>query len=100
MSGDVAKANVLALEKRISETGERVFNIGTGVPTSVNDIVKGLEKALLAKARARHGPAIKGEVRHIHLSIDMARKHLGFDPSVGLEEGLRRTVEWTKGREA
>lgn len=94
--GDVAKANVLALEKN---AGRQAFNIGTGVPTSVNDIVGGLEKALSTKAKSRHGPAIKGEIRHIHLNIDLARKRLGFNPSIGLEEGLRRTVEWAKNRE-
>jgi len=94
---DVATANVLALELN---TSEREFNIGTGKPTSVNDIVRGLGKAISAKAKSRHMPAINGEVRHIYSDISRARIGLGFEPKVGLDEGLKRTVEWVKGRKS
>ena len=93
--GDVARANLLALE---SKSGERIFNIGVGKPISVNDIVHGLEAALSTKAKAAHGAAIKGEVRDIYLNIDRAKKHLGFEPKVQLNEGLKLTVEWAKKR--
>lgn len=91
--GDVASANLSALEKK---TRDRVFNIGTGKPTSVNEIIRGLELAVGAKAVVEHAPPIKGEVRYIHLNIERARQQLGFRPSVSLEGGLRKTVEWAK----
>jgi UDP-glucose 4-epimerase len=96
--GDVAKANVLALEKDTKGMKERAFNIGDGTPTSVNDIVRGLEAAVQTKVDVKHGPAIKGEVRHIYLNIDKAMKQLGFRPTVSFEEGLKLTVKWAKER--
>ncbi len=89
------KANILAMEK---STSEMEFNIGTGKPTSVNDIVRSLEKTLSTKAKAKHMPAINGEVRHIYLDISRARIGLGFEPKVNLDEGLKRTIEWVKTR--
>ena len=95
--GDVVAANVLALEK---DPEEREFNVGNGKPTSVNGIVRSLEKALSVNANPRHMPAISGEVRHIYSDTSRARKSLGFEPAVGLDEGLKRTVEWVKSRKS
>jgi UDP-glucose 4-epimerase len=89
---DIARANMLALEKNVNG----VFNIGSGIQTSVNDIVKGLEDALSTKAVVNYQAAIPGEVRHIYLSISKAKTVLGFEPLVTLKEGLKKTIEWNK----
>ena len=39
-----------------------------------------------------------GDVRHSHAAVEEARRHLGYEPTVGFEEGLRRTVAWFKER--
>jgi len=43
-------------------------------------------------------PARPGEMPNTWADIERARAGLGFEPQVGLEEGLRRTVEWFRGR--
>ena len=88
--GDVARANLLALAKGSG----RMFNIGTGVSTSVNDLFD-----LLAELtgygeprRARAGPERRGVPDLRHQRPGARRAGLGSRPS-GLDEGLRLTVE-------
>jgi len=90
---DIAKANLLALEK---DTDSRVFNIGTGVETSVEELYNRLKKLLDSKLSPIYGEAIRGEVRKIYLDSDLARKELGWTPENTLDDGLEKTIEWFK----
>jgi len=92
--GDVAQANTLVLEKGDGE----IYNIGTGVGTSINDIFSKLKAATGYPRQAVHGRAKAGEVFKVRLSVDKARRELGWQPAVGLEEGLRLTVEYFRTR--
>src|SRR5262249_17424285 len=89
---DVVDANVLALAQG---SGEMV-NLGTGIGTSVNDIVRELKAILDFREDAIHEPARPGEVQRIYLDASRAKRVLGWTPKVGFTEGLRRTVEWTR----
>ncbi len=89
---DVVAGNVLALEKG---SGEMV-NLGTGVGTSVNDIVRELKNITGFPEDAIHEPARVGEVQRIYLDATRAGRVLGWKPSVTFAEGLRRTVEWSR----
>ncbi len=89
---DVVEANVLALEKGSGE----MLNIGTGVGTSVNDIVRALQVILDFKEDAIHEPPRPGEIQRIYLDASRAKRVLGWSPRVTFDEGLRRTVEWTR----
>ncbi len=89
---DVAESNLLSLEKNISG----IFNIGTGIETSVNDLSKKLEKITKSKVKAKHGSAVPGEVRRIALDIKLAKKVLGWRPKIKLDAGMKETVEWTR----
>ncbi|MCX6695272.1 MAG: NAD-dependent epimerase/dehydratase family protein, partial [Candidatus Altiarchaeota archaeon] len=68
---DVALANLMALEKK---TNEKVFNIGSGVETSVNKIAQELKKLTNSKVNPTHSQDVKGEVRRISLKIERAKK--------------------------
>jgi UDP-glucose 4-epimerase len=92
--GDVVNANVRALE-RLDVAGP--VNIGTGVESSVNDLLRHLGRAVENPAKAIHGPAKAGEQRRSAVDPSRAKKLLGWTPQVTLEEGLRRTVEYFKG---
>ena len=92
--GDVARANVLALDKG----GGRMYHIGTGVETTVNELFDRLAELTGYDRPRRHGPALPGEVFRIRLSADRARDELGWVPEIALEEGLRRTVESIRGQ--
>jgi UDP-glucose 4-epimerase len=87
---DVAAANLRALE-RPRLTG--AVNIGTGVETSVNDLVRALGRAAGVRMTATHGPARRGEQRRSCLDAGLARRALGWAPAVPLEEGLARTLD-------
>ncbi len=85
---DVARANVLALERG----GGGIFNIGSGVGTSVNQIFDGLARLTRFDQEAVHGPAKKGEVSRIFLNAEKANRELAWKVEISLEEGLDRTV--------
>ena len=90
---DVAEANLLAVEKK---TKNRIFNIGTGKETSVNEIFEKLKNLTKSKINARHGPAIKGEVKRIALNVSLAKKELGWMPKKSFDEGLKNTYTFFK----
>jgi len=89
---DVVEANVLALS---GGSGEMV-NIGTGVGTSVNDIVRELKSITGFAGEAIHLPARPGEVQRIYLDASRANRVLGWAPKVTFREGLEKTVEWSR----
>jgi dTDP-L-rhamnose 4-epimerase len=89
---DVARANLLVMERE--EANYEVFNVATGVGTTVMAFARSLRDAY----RARVDPATPGEFRPIdyrHLVLDTAKiRALGWAPSVPLAEGVRRYAEW------
>ncbi|MCD6291291.1 MAG: SDR family oxidoreductase [Anaerolineae bacterium] len=87
--GDIARANLLALEK-----GNGIYNIGSGIPTDVNTIFAELKAITGYPGEARYGPPKKGEVFRIYIDASKARKELGWEPTVSLREGLKRTVDF------
>jgi UDP-glucose 4-epimerase len=90
---DVVRANMAASE--IDTDG--IFNVGTGVETSVNQLYAGLTEALGIPRPAEHGPAKAGEQLRSVLDGTKLRKLAGLPEPVALPEGLRRTVEWIRG---
>ena len=88
--GDVARANVLALDKGAGAT----VNVASGKGTTVLEIF-GLLKDIIG---FQEDPILKplrpGEVFKIYATRDRAERLLGWRPEVSLEEGLRRTVEY------
>jgi UDP-glucose 4-epimerase len=89
---DVVEANALALER----AGGEILNLGTGVGTSVNDIVRELKVILGFPEDAIHEAARAGEIQRIYLDASRAKRVLGWEPKVAFGEGLRQTVEWTR----
>jgi UDP-glucose 4-epimerase len=87
---DVARANLLAAERDV----EGPINIGTGVETDVNRLYALLARAAGSTAAARHADAKPGEQLRSSVDPRRASELLGWTPTVGLEEGLRATVEW------
>ena len=94
--GDCARANYLAVT---IDHAPGIYNIGWGLPTSVNQIFTGLAAITEYNQPAQHGPAKLGETRHIYLDASKARKDLGWAPTSTLEDGLRETVEYFRTSE-
>jgi UDP-glucose 4-epimerase len=93
--GDVARANLLAAERRV--TG--AFNVGTGVETDVNQLYAALARAAGSTAPALHAEARLGEQRRSAVDPAAAGRALGWRPEVSLEDGLARTLAWFRGRQ-
>jgi len=85
---DVARANVLAL----THGGGEVFNLGSGVGTSINCIFTQLKEITGSTCKEVHGPAKLGEVFRTYLSYEKAEAGLGWRAQVPLHEGLKKTV--------
>jgi len=89
---DVARANVLAVE---AEVTDEVFNIGTGTETSLNELALTLLRVMGSDLKPEHGPERKvSPIRRRLADTRKARELLGFEAQVGLEDGLRRLVDW------
>ena len=86
--GDIAQANLLALSH--PEAG--IFNIGTGRETDILTIYLTLQRLAGSPLAPVHGPPKPGEQRRSALNYDLAREVLGWQPRIGLEEGLAQTV--------
>ncbi len=88
--GDVVRANVLALDCK----GSNVFNIGTGKESDVNTLFRILKKETGSSCEEQHGPAKKGEQLRSVLDHSKISSALGWKPTVTLEKGLARTVDF------
>jgi UDP-glucose 4-epimerase len=88
--GDAAAANLAALERGAGG----VFHISTGEPVSINDLYRKLALLTGYNLPPNHGPRRKGDVYRIGLDNTRARTGLGWQPQVGLEEGLSLTVDY------
>jgi len=84
---DIVKAVILALEKQGAK-GE-VFNVCTGVPTSVNQLAATLKTATGKNPTIKHGPARLGDIRNSYGDPTKAVENLGFRASIDLTRGLQ-----------
>ncbi|MFX0142073.1 MAG: SDR family NAD(P)-dependent oxidoreductase [Candidatus Hodarchaeota archaeon] len=94
---DVAHANILALSEK-KAVGE-IINIGTGVASSINQIVNLLQETLDKKhISPRYVNPRAGDVRHGYFDITKAQKYLNFYPKITLKEGICQISEWYKNK--
>ncbi|HSE57872.1 MAG TPA: SDR family oxidoreductase [Nitrospiraceae bacterium] len=91
---DVVEANLLVMGQGI----EGVFNVGTSSETTVNELFAILKELTKSDCKEVHGPAKKGEQLRSTIDATKLRQQLGWEPKVGLSEGLRKTVEYFSGR--
>lgn len=87
---DVVSAVVALSEKRVSG----VFNIGTGVETSVNELYAGVMKATAKDIKAQHAEGRAGEQRRSSITAAQAQEVLSWAPKVPLAQGLQLTADW------
>jgi UDP-glucose 4-epimerase len=89
---DVARANVLALQ---SELQDEVFNVGSGIETSLSQLADALLWVMKSNLKPIYGPERKvNPVARRCADTKKAAELLGFRASVSLEEGLQRLVDW------
>ena len=91
---NVVQANLLAATAPKAAGG--VFNAGAGTQISVNALYRLIAGILRADRPPKYGPLRGGDILHSYADISEARKALGYNPAVGVEEGLRLTIDWLK----
>jgi UDP-glucose 4-epimerase len=88
---------VEALSKASTYKGqERVFNISSGVGTSLESLINVLESVLNKKIERKYLPSRPFDVPVSILSNELARYELGWSPTISLEDGLLATIDWIK----
>ena len=89
---DVARANLLAAQ---SDVTDEVFNVGTGVQTSLNELCDLLLRLSDSKLRPEYREArTVANVQTRRAAVEKARRELGFEAGVSLEQGLRELIRW------
>ena len=92
---NVVDINIQCLGKE-NITGE-VFNVGLGMPNSVNQLFKHLKEIIGSDIKPNYCPVRLGDVRKTHADIEKAKKLLNWHPKVDFFQGLEKTVKWFKG---
>jgi UDP-glucose 4-epimerase len=93
---NVVQANLLAGESGV--VAGVVLNIATGRQASVNELADAIGAALGKTVEKEYLPIRPGDVRDSWAAVDEARKVLGYEASVGLEEGLRLAADALRAR--
>jgi UDP-glucose 4-epimerase len=96
--GDVARANILAAS---SPASDEVFNVASGVETSLLELAEALIEVMGADVSVEFGPErAAAKVPRRLADTTLATERLGFTAEVGLEEGLQRLVDWWRAERA
>ena len=91
---NAVRANLLACAAPKAVATGRVFNVGTGSSSTLNQLYGALGKILDFPYGPKYGPARAGDVQHSLADITRASRELGYAAGVGFEEGLAKTAAW------
>jgi UDP-glucose 4-epimerase len=90
---DVAAAFIAALAYN---GNDYIFNIGSGVGTSLNQLLDSIEHVTMQKVDRKYLPNRSIDVNRNVLNIELAKRELQWTPEIGLVDGLARTFNWMK----
>ncbi len=100
--GDIARLNLLVSGAELSDEpdspDDQAFNVGTGVPTSVNELAEHFNAITDSNHRPNYAPARPGELTRNYLDYSKVKEHFGWEPGVSLREGLEITYNWFRER--
>jgi len=91
--GDIVSGFVKALE---NPDGLQIINLGHGAPVHLMDFIKVIENKLGKKAEINFMPMQPGDVKETFADTSKAKKLLGYEAKVDVEEGVRKFIEWYK----
>jgi UDP-glucose 4-epimerase len=95
---DVARANIAAAQSSVTD---EVFNVGTGIQTSLKQLCDTLLEVTGSALKPEHREARKvGNVQTRRAGVEKAEKMLGFTAKLTLAQGLRDLIEWRKAVKA
>ncbi len=89
---NIVEANLLAA--RAKRTSGEVVNIACGQAVTVNAIVDMINDLLNKDIRPTYVAPRPGDVKHSLANVTLARKLIGFEPTIQFREGLEKTIDW------
>jgi UDP-glucose 4-epimerase len=89
---DAVKANLLAAWAAPERCSGRVYNVAGGEPYTILDLLAVLAKIMRVEVAPQYSAPRPGDVQRSHADLTAARIDLEYQPDIGLEEGLRRTL--------
>ena len=98
---DLAKAHVVACERLLLHKNEKsyeVFNVGTGKPTSVLEIINAFEKNTEVKLKYKIGDRREGDAPVVYADTTKANQVLGWKAELGLDDMIRSAWKWELNR--
>lgn len=95
---NVVEANLLACHAPMEQAAGAVLNIGCGTVTSICELWRRIADLVGVEVEPLHHAARAGDVRHSCASIERAREQISYSPTVNLDEGLRRSIEYYRER--
>mgnify|MGYP003471620007 FL=1 len=87
---DVAEANLVAMR----QDSQGIYNVGTGIETSVNELFRILAGLTGSSCKEVHGPAKLGEQMRSVIDSSKLKQELGWEPEADLTKGLEKTVAY------
>jgi len=91
---DIVRGVIAAVER--SPKGLRVYNLGSGAPVTLTNLVASMGRAADTTPIVEHAPVPLGDVDATFADIARARTELGWEPRVKLDDGLRTVVQWLR----
>lgn len=86
---DIVSGTILAAKR-----GQGTYNLGSGRPVTVNEMVSLLEKHLGTKLDREYVDSPPGDVQKTHSDISKAKKEMGYEPKMPLDEGIKNCIKW------
>ncbi len=94
---NIVNANVMAMERKSPLKGA-VYNIATGESIVISDLHEKISRMMGIDSVREYLPLPEGNIIHSRGDPSLAKRELGFEAEVDLDEGLRRTVGWAKNQ--
>ncbi len=91
---DIVRGVLAAVER--APKGARAYNLGSGAPITLSDLVASMGRASGKKPLVEHAPVPLGDVDATFADIARAREELGWQPQIRLDDGLATVVAWLR----
>lgn len=92
---DITQSLILAMEK--SNAKSDIFNVGTGISTTIGDVALTLAKFINPKIQPKILKKFRvGDIRHCIADISKIKSKLGYKPKYSFEMGMKELIEWVK----
>ena len=95
---NAVEANLLACQAPADKAAGQVFNVATARRVTLNETFKLLQGLTSYTGQPRYEAERGGDIKHSLADISKAEAGLAYTPKVDFEEGLRRTVDWYRGK--